>query len=219
MSSSVTIENLIIKSKEFRSELIGSFEKYSRLVIPKSTLLSNSFGIALEHHVSLHLLTSNNLMTTGMAVFRLQYDAVVRLTWITFSASDLDIKNLSSELTVENAQKDKKTSLSTHQMLLALEKSNAHPPLVQHLMEFRKYSWDTLNSFVHTGQQALGFQKIRFPVELKIRVIQQSNNLIHMAAAVFSEQYADISLTAKIFDLANHYEDCFQFRDSDPSKH
>nr|WP_252374167.1 hypothetical protein [Xanthomonas citri] len=48
-------------------------------------------------------------------------------------------------------------------------------------LDFKKYSWAALNSFVHAGAHALHRLRTGFPLELVELVVKQSNALVVMA--------------------------------------
>jgi hypothetical protein len=203
------IETLIKKTETFRNDLIESFNQNALPNNAKSALIADTFEIVLEHSIAINLLISQTLITTALAVFRLQYDALVREVWLLYAASDLEIEKLSVPLSSESAQSINNWIPSTNEMLKQLE-LKAPAGLYRLLDEFKNYSSKALNSFVHTGIHAIARKKEGFYSGMVILVLKQSNNLVNMAALALSGQYGNEVLINYVLNLHKKHPDCFQ---------
>jgi len=203
------IEALIKSTEIFKSDLIENFNHYSLPENPKSKLITSAFDIVLEHSNAISLLISNSLITTALAVFRLQYDALVRQVWLLYVASDLEIAKLSLPLTKESAQSVNNWIPSTNEMLKQLE-LKAPATLYKTLSDFKLYSSQALNSFVHTGIHAIARKKEGFYSGMVISVLRQSNNLFQMASLALSIDSGNEVLMMDLVNTTKKFPDCLQ---------
>ena len=79
---------------------------------------------------------------------RSQFEAVTRVTWLFYAASDSKIENTMKTLSELSQNADQKPSNS--EMIKALS-GKAPEQAVLMLNEFREVQWKALNSYVHGG--------------------------------------------------------------------
>ncbi|ADI30702.1 DUF6988 family protein [Methylotenera versatilis] len=207
MDSADKLNQIVIRSKEFEAEMFHIFESISFPSDNKSDTVIAIFNIAQEHALALRELTQMQLLTSAMAMLRLQYEAVVREVWVLYIASDIEINKLSAPLTKENEQIASNGIPSFSEMMKAIEKKGP-VGLHRHLSAFKDNSWRALNSFIHSGIHAVSRHKSGYPVDLLYANIQQSNNLSHMSAIGLAELSKNSSLTMSIATLYKKYGDC-----------
>lgn len=203
------LDRVLAISDKFEAELddflalltFGDTEK-SRAVVAMSC-------IVFEHASSLRVLVNSGLPTSAMALLRLQYDAIVKQLWLTYSASELEVKKALTPLTLENEQKEKNSQVSTNTMLADLAK-NAHPSLYRQLSEFKTYSGKALNSFVHGGIHAVSRKIEGYPIALLLQAIKSSNNLISMSSMGLTELLGDYKLSLQVAEISKRYAECLQ---------
>jgi hypothetical protein len=165
------------------------------------------YNIAQEHALALRELTQLRLLTSALAMLRLQYEAVVRELWVLYIASDIEVNKLIAPLTHENEQIASNGLPSYADMMKAIE--NGGPAgLYGHLIGFKENSWRALNSYVHGGIHAVSRKRSGYPVDLLIGNIKQSNNLRHMSAIGLAEIYKDSKLSLSVAMLYKKYADC-----------
>ena len=88
-------------------------------------------------------------LNSGAAVLRLQYEALLRASWLLFAASPAHINKLARTLDLE-AEQGAKNLPGYMEMLEAVVKKSPEG-LAAPLAEFNQYSRHALNSFVHSG--------------------------------------------------------------------
>nr|WP_230597897.1 hypothetical protein [Xanthomonas vasicola] len=121
-----------------------------------------------------------------LVVHRAQFEALVRAVWVLYSASDTEVACLQEELTPTSESVAARLPMAS-KMLLALEAVTQAADPLHAFVEFKKYSWAALNSFVHAGAHALHRLRTGFPLELVEVVVKQSNALVvmtHMQLAI-----------------------------------
>ncbi len=211
MVSENDIDQLIVRSEQFQNELFSIFHEFKFGDDNRSAAVIAMCNITQEHAISLRELTKNRLLTSAMAMLRLQYEALVRAIWILYAASDSAINKLIAPLTLENAQAAKNGQINVLKMMEEIEKKGA-PGVHRHLNEFKDYSWHTLNSFVHSGIHAVNRSNRGFPGDMLYSAIRQSNNLLHMSAIALQELTDDRKLAMKILSLYKKHADCLQLQ-------
>lgn len=98
------LNRIIARSEEFEGELFQLLESSSFVKNNKSTAILAMCDIAQEHAISLRELTRIRLLTSAMGMLRLQYEAVVKVIWLLYAASDSAIEKLITPLTPESEQ-------------------------------------------------------------------------------------------------------------------
>lgn len=203
------LNRVIARSEEFENELSQLLASSSFADNNKSTAMLAMSDIAQEHATSLRELTRIRLLTSAMGMLRLQYEAVVKVIWLLYAASDSAIEKLVSPLTPQSEQIANNGLPGFSDMMKEIEKKGA-PGVHRHLSGFRDYSWRPLNSFVHSGIHAVNRNKDGYPVTLIYSAIRQSNNLTHMSAIALAYLLANDDLTMSVALIYKKYADCLQ---------
>lgn len=144
-------------------------------------LLSRTLAItSLQFAAAARRLCESHLAQGAAAVLRSQFEALVRGTWVYYRASDNQVQNLSSDLSIET-QRANKNAPHVAEMLGELKKSPQLANLLISLGEFKDSSWLPLNSFVHSGIHAVHWTRIEPPRELFDQIFRGSNGLAVLA--------------------------------------
>lgn len=209
MNTNATIEKLLLRSDEFEKCLNDLLAEYNFNTDLRTQSVITAIDIASEHAFAIRVLIKNTAYTSALSVFRLQYESVVRAVWLQHSATDGQIEKLMTELSAESQQAASNNTPSFSTMMDSI-KVSAHPRLYEMLQAFRDNSWKTLNSFVHTGIQALNRSRTGYPVSIIESVVRQSNNLKHLAAVILVEGHRNQRSPLAIVDLYKQFGDCLQ---------
>ncbi|MGJ8660590.1 MAG: DUF6988 family protein [Bacteroidota bacterium] len=148
----------------------------SKEVVSKSLCL-----VSREHSTSITILVSNRRGISSLCLLRSQYEALVRMLWVYYVASDNVIEKLAAELTENSVRQSSNKMKMLSEMLTELE-GKAPKEAMTLLLEFKDYSWKPLSSFVHSGMHASQRKMIGMPMELVANAVKQSNALLLMAA-------------------------------------
>ncbi|NIK53800.1 hypothetical protein FHY14_003660 [Xanthomonas arboricola] len=122
--------------------------------------------------------------------------------WILYCASDTEVACLQEELTPMSESVAARLPMAS-KMLVALEAVKQAAEPLRAFLEFKKYSWSALNSFVHAGAHALHRLRTGFPLELVEVVVKQSNALVvmaHMQLAITAGSQEAMRWVAKTSD-------------------
>lgn len=181
--------------------------------IPRYKAVDALAFISIEHSSSLRFLIAHaKCNTSAFALFRLQYEALVKSFWAFYVASDEHLDLIVGELSAERAEKNNRELPSISKMLKQLEDKNtpAHQA-VQQLLEFKKISWKALNSYVHSGLHAVNRSMNGYPPELIFPIVKQSNNLMYLAAYTLAVINGNKLIIDNVSTTRKKFKDCFQF--------
>ena len=168
--------------------------------------------ISIEHSASLRFLLAHaKCNTSAFALFRLQFEALVKLLWALYVASDEQLDLIVGELSQERAERNNKELPPISKMLEQLEAKNtpAHSAIKQ-LIAFKDISWKALNSYVHSGLHAVKRSMHGYPPELIFPIIRQSNNLMYLAAYTLAIITGNKSVIDGVSLARKKFKDCLQ---------
>ena len=205
------IETTLERSHQFGElllERLGSVDSLSNH--PRVEASASAADLSFEHAFALKLLFEAVAPSSAVALFRLQYEAMLRAAWLAYAATEVEVAKASASLTEESASAAKNLP-NAKAMLEDLERKMTAEPglrgLVQPLRELRDLNWTPMNAFVHAGLHPLARTAEGFPVELAINVIQMSNALMHMAARLLVRFTGDGELIAQVETVGGQFVD------------
>lgn len=116
----------------------------------RASVTMDALMVASQHGHALRALLDMDLGVSGVAMLRLQYEAVLRAVWTLWVASELELNKLSAPLTPATTKAANSLGMASV-LLKAIEASQAPDDLKRSLREIRTHSWEVLNSYVHAG--------------------------------------------------------------------
>jgi hypothetical protein len=164
-------------------------------------------GISTEHAAAVRVLAANGLFTSAIVVHRSQFEALLRAVWLFYAASDGQLEKLSAELTPEHEQSSKNLPLAKD-MLANLAKVPAAAIPYEALAEFKQYSWQALNSYVHAGIHPLARSVGGYPTQLIVQLVKVSNALSVVAGMQVAILTGRQQLVRQVRDLHLPYKEC-----------
>lgn len=204
-------ERLLNRSDEFAEFLLNALtdaQGFSQK--PRHVAAESAVQLVFEHAHSLRLLFLSGAPSSAIALLRLQYEALLRASWLLYAATDVQVEKATAPLTIESAAAAKNLP-GAAAMLEALERTASGTPgldgLVQPLREIRDSAWTPMNAFVHCGLHALGRTAEGFPVALMASVVKMSNGMLHMAARLLARLTGERRLLATIETGCPPYSD------------
>lgn len=206
----VDVAVLLDKSSAFdtalRVALIGETER----AIPPGPRTNAAFSygmIALDHGSGFQHLLSIENATSALALVRLQYEAVLRGSWLFYAAPDAWIEKFSSQ-PKSNHGSEPAEFPKVYQMLEQLAASPAEPVLPQSLSALKEKAWDALNSYTHGGLRMMVRSLDGFEDELVAWMLRTSNSLSYIAAQLTAHVANDPVRSNQIFAIKNAMPDC-----------
>ncbi|KKW81527.1 hypothetical protein AAV96_03180 [Acinetobacter sp. AG1] len=212
MYNQENIEHLLNRSHQLEIELISPsidlnlYDDSQRLLAVASLAM-----LSVEHSAGVRYLFKTKCLASAFALFRLQYEALVKSLWVFYISKDEDIDSIVGELEEARITKNKKVFPSISKMLEQLLSANtpAHSHVLS-LVELKDYSWDAMNSFVHSGLHAVRRNITGYPTELIYTIIKQSNNLLYLSAYLKAVITGDPNAINGVSIARQRYMSCFQ---------
>lgn len=174
--------SLLERSELFEEAIATCFPKTGYVLAvsdPKHELVATACALCIEHARVLRSAFNVRAPNSGAAILRLQYEALLRATWLLYAASPAHIEKLALALDLE-AEKAAK-NLPGHKEMLEAVVKKAPEGLAAPIAEFNQYSRHALNSFVHSGIHPLRRARDGFPLEMASTIVLFSNGLMHLA--------------------------------------
>ena len=164
--------------------------------------------ISMEHSVAVKSLLKAKLYTSALALFRIQFESVVRAYWVLLRASNDQILKMQT-LNVNELFKNEKMPMVS-EMIEQLKNIEEIKAIALQFEEFKFYSLKHLNSIVHTGKHSIIRNSVGLTQKQSLDVIKQSNGLVSRVAQILlchagKEKY--------IHYIHPKYRDCFQMHD------
>lgn len=163
-------------------------------------------SVSFEHAESVKMLITAGNFTSALGLVRLQYEALVRATWLYYAASDGMVSKLTTELTNDSARRANNLPM-LGEMLKKLE-GKAPQQAMDLLHEFREYSWKPLSSYVHGGIHAISRHSKGYPKPLLIQLIKTSNGVSLMVGMLLIIISEDRNQQGKVATLQQDFLDC-----------
>lgn len=208
----MAIEPLLGRSQEFLEHLlahVATVEGWDSSA--RSLACASSCQLALEHGQAVCVLFTASLPNAACVSLRAQYEAVLRASWLLYSASPAEVNRLLQPLTIQTEQGAKNLP-QAGAMLAELEALLPDSPglsgLVLPLAEAHGVLWKALNSFAHAGIHALHRTEHGFPEPLASDVIRNSNVLTHLSARLLVRTGGPTELHHNVDRAWMGFEDC-----------
>jgi len=184
------------RSNELDGHITSRFTPY-KSTNNKDQITQICCDISFQHARSLRVLYDLMLDGTATAILRMQFESVVRLMWLHFSATDNFIESYAGSIDVDNPPKDFPT---VTEMLEKIKKSGVSGP-GEMLEDFKVAAWKGMNNHIHNGYLALSRHVNSYPRELVIQIISNSNALNLMTAMVLArlnQSHSDVSFVKSL---------------------
>jgi len=202
----ISLEGLLSKSGELRASIAAHREHLTVYPGQRHVSSATAAAISLEHADAVLVLADVGTYASALALFRVQYEALVRGVWLLYAASDGWVEKLSAPLNTETARKGNEGPMLS-KMLEELD-GKTPPAVVQQLSEFKTYSWKALSSYVHVGLHPLTRTVEGYPAVLVEQMLRQSNGLALMATMLLTILSGDPKQEGKVAKLQAEFMSC-----------
>lgn len=195
--------HLVLKrSEHLDGEIISRFTPY-KSTNNKDQITQICSDLSFQHARSLRVLYDLKLDGTATAILRMQFESVVRLMWLHFSAPDNFIESYAGTIDVDKPPKDFPTITV---MIEKIKNSGIKGP-GETLEEFKEVAWKGMNNHIHNGYLALSRHAKSYPEKLVIQIINNSNALNLMTAMVLARVNQSQSDVSFVKSLQLSYQD------------
>ncbi|MGY2169161.1 DUF6988 family protein [Pseudomonas gingeri] len=200
------LDVLLSRSSLYDLKITELFELEPRGKARRFEAARRLVSLSFEHSRSIKHLVSAGLCSSAAALMRVQYEALVRALWSLYVATDDQAESALAELTPDSAKAANK-AISLNAMLDDIEKHAPQVPIGS-LRQFKEYSWQPLNSFVHGGIHAVSRHGTGFPVELAIMMVKLSNAVLGLAGSFILVMAAVPPEEGRMTALQSQFTDC-----------
>lgn len=206
----VDIAVLLDRSDTFHNALRITLHGEAECAIPIGARTNAAFSygrIALEHGSAFQHLLSVDNPTSAIALVRLQYEAVLRGSWVFYAAPDQWIDSFGSQ-PGSNSRKEPAEFPKVYKMLEKLAASPAEPVLAESLSALKDRAWDALNSYTHGGLRLMVRSLDGFEPELLAWMLRTTNSLCYIAAQLIAHVANDPARSNQLLTTRNAMSDC-----------
>ena len=152
--------------------------------------------VAIEHGNGQRLLVMTDHVVTALALVRVQFEAVIRATWMLHGATD---EWLEKFVTPRDPTDLGETAAGPAVDAMLNKTDTTAPPFVgKMLREMKTATWKPMNSFVHGGIHAVVNQMVDLPPDKLVSVLRNANGMSFLAGQVFVIASRDPSLGGRI---------------------
>lgn len=174
---------------------------------PRLDIVYQCCELSIEHGVAILSLLEIKRDISALALFRIQFEAVVRAYWLLMVASNQEIQKFELN-NADDLLKNIKIPTAV-EMITKLENVLEIAHIVEMFKEFKFYSLKHLHSIVHTGRNSLIQKRAGLADEQRLVIIKQVNGFITMAAQILlrhagKEKY--------LHYIHAQYRNCFQMQ-------
>lgn len=213
LHTDMDFERLLERSAAFTDHLLGLLIHIGPLREDlRSVAAASACELSLEHAQALRALLVVGAPNTASAILRLQYEALLRGSWLLYSASEAELARATGEMTLQgqaSAQHLPNTREMLDRLVAMLKTQPTLIGLVRPLQEIREQSWKAMNSFVHAGLHPLHRSSEGFPAALADQLVRNSNGMMHMAARLHARLSLGLGAPAATLERAFvGFEDC-----------
>jgi hypothetical protein len=175
------VHPVLERSEQLYSEINSRFTPY-KSTNNKDQLTQVCSDLSFQHAKSLRVLYDLELDGTATAILRMQFESVVRLMWLHFSAPDSFVGSYTGSISGDNPPKE---FPAVTEMIEKIKKFGVSGP-GEALEEFKEVAWKGMNNHIHNGYLALSRHVNSYPDKLVIQIISNSNALNLMTAMVLA---------------------------------
>lgn len=205
----VEFGRLLDRSHDFEAEirrLLGGDEVRLFDDTPRTLVTLSATQTSLEHGTALRVLLAKPLPSAGIAMMRLQHEALTRAAWLLYAATDEQIDRLVAPL--DAAAEKAASKLPMARTMLDEIVGKAPHGAVEMLTHFKDVNAPALHSFVHGGIHAIQRGLTGYPVELLANVVRSSNGLYTMAGMLLAILSGDEALAKRMSKIQPRFADC-----------
>lgn len=199
-------ELLLHRSLELSERIEGVSLEWETDSSDRGEVSLGACDLSLAHGVSLRILVGAEMHSSGVALLRLQFEALARATWVWHCASDGHVATLAQELSPPGEKAAKKLP-SLREMIDELHR-DGHLGPARLFARFHDRLSGGLNSFVHGGLHPLHRGRGGYPESLLMAVVKNSNGLCVLTLLQLAELTGVPSAVESFAAISEEFSDC-----------
>lgn len=190
------MEQLLKKSEQFARRILQHQSSYM-YGTNRDKLVAIMADISFQHAKSMLKLFDHELNNTAVSILRMQFEAVVRLMWLHFTATDSFIEKYAGPIDSQKLPQDFPTIT---EMIDGIKNGKVKGP-GEMLDDFKVATWKGMNNHIHNGILSMSRHANSYPEALLKQILKSSNALNLMTAMVLaraSQDYSNIEFVKKL---------------------
>ena len=162
----------------------------------RAVLATAMCTVAIDHGSGQRLLVMTDHVVTALALVRVQFEALIRATWMLHGATDEWLERFTTPKAPED--NDETVMGPPVQSMLKAIDTSAPPFVGKMLREFKNATWKPMNSFVHGGVHAVVNALVDTPPDKLVSLLRNANGMSFLAAQILVIASNDPSLAGRI---------------------
>ena len=204
-----TLDQLLVQTEAFHKAAIEHAEGLRPLGDLRTMVAFQAGCLALEHSRAVQILIAHGRLPSAFALFRPQFESLVRGIWLLHAASDNWIQKFGQPLTTDSA-KQANEGLGFADMLKELKASPTSPShIVSQLHEYKEATWKPLNSYTHGGIHPLTRNWTGYPPQLTYAAVRNANAVLALTLQLLSILSGDPRNMEPVHLMHVEFADCF----------
>jgi hypothetical protein len=200
MTPFVPLDEMIEGSDRLHAELAGHLAAEHVVTDHRQDLATVLSTLVIEHAHSILLLVIEGKPSSALALVRVQYEALLRATWINFAASEHAIEKCVTSIP-PSVTKEPDLFPTITEMLKAID-GKAPMTLVRALAEFKAGAWGAMNSFTHGLLRTMVGHRNGYHPGLLSTTIQNSNGAAMFATMLFGQVTGRLDLHLAVIGMS-----------------
>lgn len=206
-SISNELRNFCTRSREFRKTLhdknkdLSSQDNTERLQAVFAML-----NIASEHGIAIHVLAESLYFTPAIGLLRMQYEAILKASWLYWVAEEEIIGNFSIDS--NNILEKDKTYPQIGEILSQLENKNK---FICDILKGFGDNYKFTCSYIHSGKIALDSKMKGIDEDTITTVIRNSNSLEVIGNAILAKLLKSKDITEHVRNTQSEYQDILPY--------
>lgn len=210
------LSQLLLRTQALHSAAIEHVDSLRPIENTRTLLAFQAGCLALDHSLAIQALVVNGHLPSAYALFRTQFENLVRGIWLLHAASDAWIEKFAQPLTIEGSKQANEGPRFVD-MLTDLESNPSSPRhIVNQLREYKEATWKPLNSYTHGGIHPLTRRLTGFPPQLTFDAVRNANAVLALTLQLLSILTGDMGKMEPVRRMHVDFVDCFNLLPSNP---
>lgn len=203
------LNQLLVRTQAFHGAALEHVAGLRPIEDMRALVAFQAGCLALEHSLAVRILIMDGCLSSAFALFRPQFESLVRGIWLLHAASETWIEKFSQPLTIASA-KQTNEGPGFADMLKELESTPMAPShIVEQLREFKDATWKPLNSYTHGGIHPLNRHWTGYPPQLTYDAVRNTNAVLALALQLLSIVTGDSRNMVPVHHMHVEFADCF----------
>lgn len=202
------LDQLLLCTQAFHNAAVEHASSLQPFEDMRASIAFQAGFLVLEHSLAVRILIVDGRLPSAFALFRPQFECLVRGIWLLHAASESWIEKFNQPLTIASA-KQANEGPGFAEMLKELESNPTAPShIVEHLRAFKEIAWKPLNSYTHGGIHPLTRGWNGFPPQLTYDAVRNANAVLALTLQLLSILTRDARNMEPVRRMHEEFAEC-----------